>query len=182
MATDTSDGSAVRFEEIASDMGEHRRSILSLLDGGGDDESPTRMNSQEIRQATGVSPGSIRHHLRRLSDEWGLIEEVNREHTPGGGSPAKVYALTERGHQYVGSEPIGQTHRPLSPEEIVKLQERVDALESEVEHLRGVESDLNELRGEVNQIQSAFGEVRPTIDKIIRRIKDGSFTEDSETR
>ena len=173
MGTDTSDGSAVPFEDIAANIGSHRRSILSLLDGG-EDGSETQLHSQEIRQATGISPGSIRHHLQRLEEDWELIEEVGREDTPGGGSPAKLYALTERGHRYVGSEPVsGATHRPLSPEEIVELQHRVDALEGEVERLRGMESDFDELREDVNQIQSAFGKLQPTIEKIIRKLQAG---------
>ena len=83
MATDTSGDESASFEEIAEKMGSPQRSILSLLKEGesGDGQS---LNSQEIRRTTGVSPGSIRHHLKRLESEWGLIEEVGREATGAG--------------------------------------------------------------------------------------------------
>lgn len=56
---------AAEFREIAEKMGAPRRSILALLNQG-DSKNGQRLNSQEIRRATGVSSGSIRHHLKRL--------------------------------------------------------------------------------------------------------------------
>ena len=156
MEADTSGAESASFEEIAEKMGAPRRSILALLNEG-DSEDSQSLNSQEIRRATGVSPGSIRHHLKRLEDEWGLVEEVGREETGAGGAPAKVFGLTDRGRRYLGSAPAEEEPAVGSLNE---MTQRVDRMEARLNQLEDDVAELNEkLESVVPVIEDIAGQL-----------------------
>lgn len=155
MSSDTSDGGAISFEEIAAKMGLQRRSILALLVGG-DDASENRLNSREVRQAAGGSADTVRNHLRRLEEHWELIEVVDREQTRAGGAPAKVFGLTDRGRQYLGSP---QAEADAEPD-YSHLTDDTRDLEARVEQL---ESKVDGLESELQMMRESFDELKPII-------------------
>ncbi|WP_164974698.1 MarR family transcriptional regulator [Halegenticoccus tardaugens] len=119
------------FTELVDRLGQHRYDLLMALSRAGGNRS----NTAELREATDVPSGSVTHHLETLV-EWGLVEETgDRAYHGRGGSKAKVWALTDRGEDFVThlreTDTDGTPYSPLASRdaEIAELQRRVDGLE-----------------------------------------------------
>ncbi|WP_129116082.1 helix-turn-helix domain-containing protein [Halegenticoccus tardaugens] len=131
MTTYTTD-EKLSFDEIAENLGPHRKRLLEVFDGADTDET---IDSSELRKQSGVPKGSVKHHLETLA-RWGLIRETGeRVHIPHGGSKARVWVLTDRGLTFV-DECLDYVGRPGIAGELDELSARVEDLEAENEELK----------------------------------------------
>lgn len=136
MADDISEAAKVSFETISEQMSEDRGRLLATI-ARAEHAIPTG----RLREATGVPSGSMHYHLSYLED-WGLVQ-VSGRRDGGRGSPSKVWALTDRGQEYLDRD-ITSAARQAE-----QLQERVDQLEDDIEALK---TAYNELAGVVEEL------------------------------
>ena len=129
MESDTSDGAPLPFDEVDDQMTDDRAAVLAALARTEDDGDGGGLPTGQLREATAIPSGSMRYHMGKL-ERWDLVEVVGKEREGGGGSPSKVYALTERGREYLSRSGVGTF---ASAEEVAELRGRVGELEAEVE-------------------------------------------------
>lgn len=150
------------FEEIAEQLGEQRHDILSVLQRS--DE--TGVNTSQLRKAADIPSGSMTHHMGQL-ERWELVEEIDRVYA-GRGSRAIVWTLTQRGEEFC-EEWLADTRSVARARDIDELREtqaaldqRMDALEDDVEYIRGVVMEIAVSTGtyEKDKAREAMGEER----------------------
>lgn len=107
----------VYFHTISVIMTNTRDQILkTILDN-------PRCTINELAEAVGINPISIRHHITHLMAE-GLVDAVDERH--GVGRPRRVYSLTEAGVEHFPTRYVKLTTRLLKhmkdnmPENLVK--------------------------------------------------------------
>ncbi|RBI58589.1 hypothetical protein DMJ13_26010 [halophilic archaeon] len=155
MIDDTSAGDQPSFDAIDDQMSQDRATLLAAVaratedDGGG-------IPTGQLREAVGVPSGSMPYHMGALT-EWGLVEVIGNE-KEGGGSPSKVYALTERGEKYLDNSTIKQYP---SVEDLRQLEAQVDELAAQVEELREQQDQMSEA---YNQMADAVESLQQTVD------------------
>lgn len=136
MSRESSTEASASFETIDEGMSDDRSRLLSEI-AHADDGRPTG----KLREATGVPSGSMHYHLTHLED-WGLIEVIGT-HDSGRGSPAKVWALTDRGRDYLDRPGApAATSRARLEERLAELEHDVEALKETYNELAGVVEDL----------------------------------------
>ncbi|WP_266083132.1 hypothetical protein [Haladaptatus caseinilyticus] len=134
-------------------MSEDRAALLAAVARATEDDGDGIPTGQ-LREAVGIPSGSMPYHMGALT-EWELIEVVGNE-KEGGGSPSKVFALTERGEKFLNQSTIRQF---LSVEDVHHLEERVAELETELESIR---DEQRRMREAYNQMADLVEDLRDT--------------------
>lgn len=130
-----------------SDMHEKARAVaLAVSLGGG------VANTSEINDRVSFRSNLIGHHADRLIDV-GLLADTGRRIDVGPGQDAREYELTDRGKEAVAR------FRAIS--EGVTSEARLDALEA----------DVNGLKGEVADIHETVEAIDERLDNLIERFK-----------
>ena len=154
-----SDEGSGRSDVSEVSVGGHRQAIISVFAT----QPEARLNTRQIREAADVPAGSMSYHLDQLEIDKGLIEEVGRE-MDGQGSPAKVFALTGRGREFIDSASDTLVDAETSGTDVAEVEtvaEDVDAIEERVGHLeRENENRTREVRAITNLLVDEFGEER----------------------
>lgn len=136
-----------------------RRAIISVFAT----QSDARLNTRQIHEAAGIPPGSMSYHLDILESDQGLLEEVDRE-MDGQGSPAKVFALTDRGQEFIDTAADEVADSFVSPLDIAGLESIEEDVESFRERLSHIEQEnenrRQEISGIVRLLVDEFGEER----------------------
>ena len=133
------------FETVDDEISDDQATLLATIheaDGG--------VPTGRLREATAIPYGSMNYHLSRL-ETWGLVDIVDRR-SEGGGSPSKVWDTTERGETYLERPgPAGSTTVQVLMNHISDLErdldrrdERIEALEADVEELKVAYNELAE--------------------------------------
>ncbi|WP_077152455.1 helix-turn-helix domain-containing protein [Halorubrum tropicale] len=130
MADDTSTDETPVLGQIEEEISETRADLLAVL-GRAADAGDGGLPTGALRREAGVPSGSIGYHMDAL-EAWGLVDVVGREQE-GGGDPSKVWALTDRGREFLDRP---AAHRLPTREEVRALHDRVDALEDELAELK----------------------------------------------
>jgi predicted ArsR family transcriptional regulator len=143
MGSDRSDKGPSLFEQIDDDISEDQAKLLATIHAA-EDGIPTG----RLREAVSIPAGSMHYHLTRL-EEWDLVEVVGRQ-AEGGGSPSKVWDTTEQGTTYLErSGPTAPTtfhdlvtHIEDLERDLTRREERIEALESDVQELKSAYNTL----------------------------------------
>jgi predicted ArsR family transcriptional regulator len=130
MEDDSSDDAAPSLASIEERISDTRADLLAVL-GRAADAGDGGLPTGELRREADIPTGSMSYHMDAL-EEWALVDVVGREQE-GGGDPSKVWALTERGREFL-ERPA--THRLPTREEVEALHDRVDALEEQLSELK----------------------------------------------
>jgi predicted ArsR family transcriptional regulator len=153
MADDTTSTGQTAFTAIDDQMSADRAALLAAVaratedDGGG-------IPTGQLREAVGIPSGSMPYHMGALT-EWELVEVVGNE-KEGGGSPSKVFALTERGEKFLNRSTISQFP---SVEDVHHLEERVAELETELET---IQDEQRRMRDAYNQMADIVEDLHET--------------------
>lgn len=137
------------MEEIARHLGDKRERLLRTFI----DYDDNQIDTSTLRVEAGVATGSIHHHLETLV-EWGFVREHNtRRYTPGGGSDARQWSLTDRGHEFYADvvDNDDDARSAASPE---PLGERVAALEQDMALVKGIVMRIGVDQGTITKAQA----------------------------
>ena len=133
-------------DEMCAKLKRNRERILLAMFRHGD------LKSREIREQTGLSRGSKNHHFNVLQ-EWGLIEEVDRDESSGGPYPERVFGLTDEGREFTDEYLTEQGERPDSYElRVQRLEDEVDDLKTANERLQDEVERLQEEKADREKI------------------------------
>lgn len=153
MQNDTSSLEQASFEAIDDQMSDDRAALLAAVARATEDDNGGIPTGQ-LREAVGIPSGSMPYHMGALTD-WELVEVVGNK-KEGGGSPSKVFALTERGEKFLNQSSIRQFP---SVEDVQHLGERVAELETELESIR---DEQRRMREAYNQMADLVEDLRDT--------------------
>lgn len=130
------------IEAVARQMGDNREAILSSL-WHREASSRPQLNTAEIRRRADLPAGSMDHYLTHL-EELGLVSLVGRENE-GGGNPARVWELTDRGEEYMEVDPRGVSRDDVHPARVRRLEHRIEELEEEVATTREALQEMRDV-------------------------------------
>ncbi|WP_227380014.1 hypothetical protein [Haladaptatus halobius] len=150
MENDISNAEQAPFGAIDDQMSADRAALLAAVARATEDDRDGIPTGQ-LREAVGVPSGSMPYHMDALM-EWELVEVVGNQ-KEGGGSPSKVFALTERGADYLDNSTIKQFP---SAEDVAELEQRVDELTTQ----------LTELQDQHNQMREAYNRMADLVEEL----------------
>ena len=155
MQNDISSQERASFETINDQMSEDRAALLAAVARATEDDGDGIPTGQ-LREAVGIPSGSMPYHMGALT-EWELVEVVGNE-KEGGGSPSKVFALTERGEKFLNHSSIRQFP---SIEDVHQLEAHIDELSTQVEELEDQQRKMNHA---YNQMADLVEELQQKVD------------------
>lgn len=158
-------------EKILDDLKQWRKRIILALYRHGE------LGAGEVRSITGTPRGSKEHHYETLQ-QWGLMEQVGTQQQRGG-EPERVFALTDRGTQFVEEHLVDADEAPdMYAVKIERTEDKVDELRGTVADLeRTVEQQADEIERLDERISTFCQHMNETywekvIDEIDERLKD----------
>lgn len=141
-------------EKILDELKQWRKRIILALYRHGE------LGAGEVRSITGTPRGSKEHHYETLQD-WGLMEQVGTQQKRGG-EPERLFALTDRGTQFVEEYLVDADEAPdMYAVKIDRTEDKVDELRGTVADLeRTVEQQANEIETLRQERDDALDELR----------------------